>query len=183
MCGVPPKLRCGVVGTGVLAPPNGVPPMGVILLGVPKCRGWRRLGVEKSPLTGGPPGFSEDGVLMFAALGVRKPPTGLGVATAGAGEAAICPMDRFILVGDIIRPVPYNFRKQEDQLRFWVWRISVSGKVHRHLKIIQSTWPNLRGITSVKSPFPSRGLDGISWPRGYIVILWQLLEFESQPHQ
>lgn len=84
--------------------------MGVMELGVPKCLGWRRLGVEKSPLTGGPPGFSDDGVLMFAALGVRKPPTGLGVATAGAGEAAICPMERFILEGDI-RPEPYNFSK------------------------------------------------------------------------
>ena len=81
--------------------------MGIVDPGVPINRGCILLGVEKSPVTGGPPvGFSDEGVLKFAVLGVKKPPTGLGVAEAGAGEAAIWPMERFILVGDIIMPLP-----------------------------------------------------------------------------
>ena len=60
------------------------------------------MGVETRPLTGGPPaGFSDDGVLMLAAVGVKKPPTGFGVAAAaGAGDG------RLILLGDIMRPPP-----------------------------------------------------------------------------
>jgi hypothetical protein len=66
VCGVPPKLKCGVVGIGV-ADPTGVPgPNGVIEPGVPTSLGCILFGVEKSPLTGGPPaGFSDEGVLLF----------------------------------------------------------------------------------------------------------------------
>ncbi len=91
---------------GVLAPPNGVPPIGVIEPVVPTSREWGSLfGVEKRPVTGGPPaGFSDDGVLRFAALGVKKPPAGFGVAAVGAGDEAA--NERFIFVGDIIMPLP-----------------------------------------------------------------------------
>ena len=93
------------MGTGV------PPPIGVIEPGVPMSRECSLLGVENRPLTGGPPaGFSDDGVLMFAAVGVKKPPTGFGVVITGPGVDTYIPgeaaTERLSFVGDIMSPPP-----------------------------------------------------------------------------